>query len=430
MEMEITALNTVTQETTPTPRIDNRDLRVEKAQKLKEMDLTREHLHAILPVSTLDKLIESTTFCVAPTKKADRCRIKLKHLADGAPDIFECLASLSVPDDWEAIFQNLKSLVHMTLCGSPHGKKAMEWLLALNLRMIKGAEKRDSGIPDTPKAVISTLVKRWLKDVCRNSDEKIIKLGERLAQRVKADDVPLDTTSVATDEGAVTSPSVSATASQHTTPDNPPEEIERISYIQGFRPYQPLAFKSLSVPQAVKKTLTGKLADPDLDSKYLYIYWFPGNFGYIKIGVSDNVRNRLSGWEEQCKHDIREHPQGASDKRVLVKHAYRVEKLVHTELKELRFEETSCKGCGRRHTEWFCCKPEHAAKVIKKYSDWAATMPYRLDRQRKNWILNEGITESKIMELCQPIVPEESSTKVGTARRIIPDIRRRDLSRH
>jgi hypothetical protein len=71
MEMEITALNTVTQETTPTPRIDNRDLRVEKAQKLKEMDLTREHLHAILPVSTLDKLIESTTFCVAPTKKAD-----------------------------------------------------------------------------------------------------------------------------------------------------------------------------------------------------------------------------------------------------------------------------------------------------------------------------------------------------------------------
>ena len=48
----------------------------------------------------------------------------------------------------------------------------------------------------------------------------------------------------------------------------------------------------------------------------------------------------------------RETKQQTSGERIVVKHAHRVERLVHTELKEVRYEETGCKGCGERHIEW------------------------------------------------------------------------------
>src|SRR5262249_14102686 len=157
------------------------------------------------------------------------------------------------------------------------------------------------------------------------------------------------TPSKAADESTIAAASELLKASQQATSNRLPEEIERIQYIQEFLPYQPYGFKSLSLQGAIRKVLETPLAYPELDSKYLYIYWSPGNFGYVKIGVTDNVPDRLRGWENQCKHDIREHFQQASGERIIVKHAYRVEKLVHTELKEVRFQEINCKGCLGRH---------------------------------------------------------------------------------
>lgn len=159
------------------------------------------------------------------------------------------------------------------------------------------------------------------------------------------------------------------------------------------------------------------LAFNELDSKYLYVYWSPGNFGYIKIGATDDVSKRLQGWEDKCKHDVREHRQQTSGERIVVKHAHRVERLVHTELKEVRYEEIGCKGCGGRHIEWFQTGPENAASIIKKYSDWTATDPYQFHQSTSSWRLDMS-RRDEIEELCKPLTFKTSKTESRSRRKV------------
>ncbi|KAF2190065.1 DUF1766-domain-containing protein [Zopfia rhizophila CBS 207.26] len=402
----------VTLETATTQKVNDRNsFMKEKAQHLQQMPLTESNLHRILPVAALDRLIESSGTCVSLTKLGKRCRIKLREPTDEAPDIFDGLSSLDARKDWDAIYPKLIRIVEISLCRHPHRRMAMEELLALNGRMIEWANERDSGTVETFK-----------DPICRDSDVKIVKLRERLVQRAKAEheNVSQNAPSETTDESTIAATIEPFEAAQQTTLDRLPEEIERIQYIQTFLPYQPHGFSSLSLQLAIRKVLEAPLAYPELDSKYLYIYWSPGNFGYVKIGVTDNVPNRLRGWEDQCKHDVREHLQQASGERRVVKHAYRVEKLVHTELKEVRFQEINCKGCGGTHIEWFRTSPEHAAKVIKKYSDWTAANPYQFDKLSNRWRLNKKIGKSNIAELCEPIVLQSPKISVGSTRRMVP----------
>lgn len=390
------------------PEIDERTrLMMQSARKLQENALTRGILNSILHVSVLDNVIESRDTCVAlRPRNGPRCKIKLKHFSDEVPDIFERVANLSVPDDWNTLFPQLKSIVDMSLCRHPHGRKAMEELLALDLRMAKWTESQDSTTTDASQGVISTLVQPWLRDICGDSHEKIRKLRKELAPgEVKVD--PMGDSQISVQSAVTATPGATGPSDQRNA-DIPLQPIPQVPYIQSFRPYQPLNVKYLSTESAVRNVVKEPITGDDATRpKYLYIYWFPGNFGYIKIGVTENVPGRLRSWEEQCKHFIREHPQGPSGERVLVEHAHRVEKLVHTELKEFRFEETCCHGCGRRHKEWFRCEPEHAARIIKKYSDWTNTKPYILDKRRAAWVLSDKIKENEIREICKP-VPQDT----------------------
>ncbi|KAF2464471.1 kinase-like protein [Lindgomyces ingoldianus] len=184
------------------------------------------------------------------------------------------------------------------------------------------------------------------------------------------------------------------------------EENEPLHTNRAFSPLQGNAFSSLSTQAAIRQVMEKPLTKIELPKMYLFIVWSLGNFGFIRIGVTVNVPRRLKNWEKQCKHHVREYMQHAQGKRLLVKYARRVEQLVFAELKDVRFQENPCEGCHMKHVEWFRTTPEHAAKVIKKFSDWTARDPYEFDQTSNRWRLGEQTSVHEMEMLCQPIVLE------------------------
>ncbi|KAF1845392.1 DUF1766-domain-containing protein [Cucurbitaria berberidis CBS 394.84] len=335
--------------------------------------------------------------------------------------MLEDLASLDFREEWDNVYSKLIQIVEILLCRSTHGRKAIEELLALNNRMIewlyKGDEKRANISVDSTL----TLIETWVQELCRNSDTTVAKLRDHLEQRAKSESGEVDQAEApkARDEGEALAYDP-LKLSLRSTLNSPLDEADRIQYIHHFSRYQPKNVSLLSARSATTRLIRTPLTNTELVSEYVYIYWCPGNFGYVKIGVTDDVSQRLKGWEEQCKQEVREHFQQDSSERVLVKHAFRVEKIVHTALKEIRYQEIGCKGCGRRHIEWFRTSPEHAALVIKKYSPWAATNPYPFDKSDNGWRLDKKIGEREVEELTELIGSHESKHISKFRRRTIP----------
>jgi len=56
----------------------------------------------------------------------------------------------------------------------------------------------------------------------------------------------------------------------------------------------------------------------------------------------------------------------SDDKQRVIRHVYRAEQLVFSELKHLQRREIQCRGCGRSHQEWFETDEAEALRVIEK----------------------------------------------------------------
>jgi hypothetical protein len=184
------------------------------------------------------------------------------------------------------------------------------------------------------------------------------------------------------------------------------EEIEKPQFNGTFSPFQAGIFKSISTQEAIVTALTMPLRHMHSHEMHLYLICSLEKFGVIGIGCTKDVPQRLTEWKENCKHHVVEYIQHASGRSLLVKHARRVELLVHAELRDVRFKENRCEACHVQHTEWFRTTPEHAAKVLKKFSDWTAKDPYQLDLTKIFWRLRNPTTAHDIAMLCQPVAME------------------------
>lgn len=203
--------------------------------------------------------------------------------------------------------------------------------------------------------------------------------------------------------------------------------------IRTFVPFDPLA-KSLGrtenyVKGAIKKNLTPR----EELSGLIYIYWFPGNFGHVKIGVTTRTpEERLREWQKQCGHDpILLYPVSEGD-RVPMPHVYRVEKIVHALLRNRRRKELKCRKCEKCHREWFESVEQEAIAAVKTWSAWMRENPY--EQVKGVWRLKKDHNED-VGTLCQK-APDDQSLKVSTSqlsersRRLStsPDRRRRAKS--
>lgn len=189
---------------------------------------------------------------------------------------------------------------------------------------------------------------------------------------------------------------------------------------QSFVPYSSKASDGLSTEAWIRERLVEPITMQDTEEGLIYMYWVKGNFGLVKIGKTSgkSTRKRLLKWQVDCGHELQEHTRGEEEVAVQLPNVYRIEKLVQAELKNVRLVESACVQCSKRlnraksHVEWFGCSPDHAMKVIEKWSKWVRTKkPYEFTGElskangKKIYVgrLKSTISEEEINKMCTPI---------------------------
>lgn len=165
-----------------------------------------------------------------------------------------------------------------------------------------------------------------------------------------------------------------------------------IKYLPHFRPYRPPESVNLTVNEFVAQQAAEPIevipsAGKELGEGYLYVYWNEATFGVFKIGfTTKNVSDRLKDWERDCRHVAAE--QYSSPCKV--RHAARIEQLVHADLLDYRVREPACRTCFKSHIEWFRgLSLSFIIGRIEAWSQWVSEGPYeKLDGQWR--LTNQG----------------------------------------
>ncbi|KAH7109287.1 meiotically up-regulated gene 113-domain-containing protein [Dendryphion nanum] len=177
--------------------------------------------------------------------------------------------------------------------------------------------------------------------------------------------------------------------------------ITRPGPLPQFQPYQSNVLVKQSVQEALKSFLTKNPTDTDATAGYIYIYWIPGAFNKIKIGRSNNPQRRIKEWNRSCKVEHELHISSYDGKLAKVPHVKRIERLLHLELKNLRYSMSECDGCKKNHNEWFDLSERVAVRVFGKWREWIESKPYEKNANGV-WELTEAARE-KLDEICEPV---------------------------
>jgi len=330
----------------------------------------RKRLADILPIDTRERLSKDSGHCVASTKRSHKSRCKnrieayLEHLEFLVGDLTGFEADSA--DDHSLKF--VERLIQFALCGC-HKRYAVA-------RFNKLCEAF-ADVSDHDRSEYE----EWIRSLAT---------GPPLAGNELPKSFPESTNSTGNCSTAAASRETPELSTDHRpetrsqtrrrqsgkrftgASEDSTRRASRQTYIQEFQPYQPKCEKHISVSALIRKKLMNPLTSIELKSGFIYMYWFPGNFGYLKIGYTTvDSTKRLKRWQAQCKHTAE-----GLDELYEVPHASRVEKLIHAELKDVRRREVNCQGCFKNHREWFRISARHAKNVFIKYAEWMKTQPY------------------------------------------------------
>ena len=190
-----------------------------------------------------------------------------------------------------------------------------------------------------------------------------------------------------------------------------------IKYLPQLLPYRPPESANLRVNEFVLQQANEPFAvnnDPEkeLGEGYLYVYWNEATFGVRKIGFTNyEVTDRLKQWEEDCKHAAVEQYRSPGK----VRHAARVEQLVHADLLDYRVREPACRTCLKSHIEWFRgVDLPYIIGRIEAWSLWVSEGPY--EKVGRQWHLtSKGRDRMPILtdsiSNCNPEVHAKQRTK-------------------
>ncbi|RGP79163.1 hypothetical protein FLONG3_2734 [Fusarium longipes] len=125
----------------------------------------------------------------------------------------------------------------------------------------------------------------------------------------------------------------------------------------------------------IRKLILRPLLDTERESDgFIYVYTFPETYHdaspYIKIGYAQNVDRRMKEWKAQCGYDSKLFGQFTAE------HYVKVERLVHSQLRNHRKRETQCPACYVSHQEWFKIDSPIASMSIMMWTSWMRQKPY------------------------------------------------------
>ncbi len=163
-----------------------------------------------------------------------------------------------------------------------------------------------------------------------------------------------------------------------------------------FQPYQPKEFLRSSPFTALSSVITKPLTSTDEKDGYIYIFLEVGTIGPIKVGWTKDLDERLKNWNRACQRQFEYHPGTKNGELPWIPHVSRVERLIHTELKDYR-KKRRCGACNCNHIEWFDVDAKHVVKVFEKWRNWILQNPYEEDEPVGPW------SPKVVAEVCKPI---------------------------
>lgn len=168
----------------------------------------------------------------------------------------------------------------------------------------------------------------------------------------------------------------------------------------------------------MKKIITMPLhPEKDKESGYLYVFTFDlaGFDGRYKVGISIDPDIRLrKQWTSHYQmeprivfNELDEHVMESKEKRP-IPHYKRLERIVHSELKEYGLKQICNGGCT--HCEWFEADEDHVIAVARKWCKWMRQEPYDFGRKGKLKIKIEN--DKDVMKvLCTPVDLQKGDEK-------------------
>ncbi|KAI9752085.1 MAG: Adaptor for signal transduction [Chaenotheca gracillima] len=152
------------------------------------------------------------------------------------------------------------------------------------------------------------------------------------------------------------------------------------------------------------------LKKSELEPGFVYIYKRADLPGLVKIGLTnrDNVQTRLDEMSRTCQQTIFEIVD-VHQRRV--RHARRVERLVHAELALWQMTLALCEACGRRHKEWFEIEEAVALSVVERWRAWVEMGVYATENEGPEARAKDGIGANKF-----ELDPEWTSRLCGLLR--------------
>ena len=158
-----------------------------------------------------------------------------------------------------------------------------------------------------------------------------------------------------------------------------PDEKGLVKYLPQIVPYRPPGSAQLTVSEFVMQQAMEPfdvigVPEKELGEGYLYVYWNEATFGVRKIGFTTyDVDDRLKNWETTCKRTAKEEYRSPFK----VRHAAKIEQLVHADLLEHRVREPACRTCLKSHIEWFRgVSLTFIIGRIEAWSQWISDRPY------------------------------------------------------
>ncbi|KAL2426045.1 hypothetical protein ABEF95_009242 [Exophiala dermatitidis] len=383
-------------------------------------------LSKILPLETAERLHTDPQRCIATTLKHQRCsRTNASKLtSDEAASLRDGLSSLQPPLDLCAAAKHISAVVDQATCRRSHQTPARTHLQELcsyswNFDATNGADVHgDSAIA----RMVSSILQIWLESLTRQSVKKTepdaISRNEGLlpVKQTASDSCSGGITKEGRSnsqgserpEPVITETSLSEVGNGTTNASllTPLQTKPAGQFSHVFVKYQwPKKKAALSVSELIRQTLVQPLTKADRARVgYVYMCWHPGDFGYVKIGYSRNVQERLCRWRNQCKIDLEQQTtSGDQDSGVdrLIRHVHRIESLIHAELKEYRVSEPRCPNCCKSHKEWFNVAEDYAVKVVRK---WVQAAEYLYSGRHLN------ISAAQLEDLCK--VTEDDRAKL------------------
>ncbi|KAL8753217.1 MAG: hypothetical protein Q9184_005483, partial [Pyrenodesmia sp. 2 TL-2023] len=264
-----------------------------------------------------------TTTCIAQTRKGKKCKNGIsKASVSEARKVLESVTSAGDAKHLKDLSDRLLGLAELLVCKRYHQEKATPFAQAW-------------------KAAINPLSKKHKGSVHVTTASKTV---------------------------------VTSCTKKVTTPSD--EFDSSKTCIRTFVPYDARAKSQIDTSDFVRGAIERNLTPREISTGYIYIYWFPGNFGHLKLGCTTRtVDIRLRDWERQCGHKTYLGFPVAKEDQQPIPHVYRVENILKAQLRNCRRKEIRCHVCGKCHQEWFEEGKQEVIDAVRRWSDWMRKDP-------------------------------------------------------